>query len=153
MGKLKRLTERFFGPRAVKIGGNGLYATLEELMEQRRYVPYLKSHQFNHIVSSSAGDVKSAFKGRGVELEEIRSYAFGDDIRDIDWRVTARRQVPYTKLFAEEKDREIYVVLDLSAHMVFGTRIELKSTAASKIAALLSGLPSFTQIASQSENV
>ena len=113
MGKLKKLTEKFFKPKLEKAGGNGLYATLEELTEQRRFVPYLKNRQFNHIVSSRAGDVKSAFKGRGMELEEIRSYAFGDDVRDIDWRVTARRQMPYTKLFAEEKDREIYVVLDI----------------------------------------
>lgn len=140
MGKLKKLTEKFFKPKLEKAGGNGLYATLEELTEQRRFVPYLKNHQFNHIVSSRAGDVKSAFKGRGMELEEIRSYAFGDDVRDIDWRVTARRQTPYTKLFAEEKDREIYVVLDLSAHMVFGTRVELKSVAAAKIAALFGWL-------------
>ena len=84
MGKLKKLTEKFFKPKLEKAGGNGLYATLEELTEQRRFVPYLKNHQFNHIVSSRAGDVKSAFKGRGMELEEIRSYAFGDDVRDID---------------------------------------------------------------------
>lgn len=140
MGKLKKLTEKFFKPKLEKAGGNGLYATLEELTEQRRFVFYLKNRQFNHIVSSRAGDVKSAFKGRGMELEEIRSYAFGDDVRDIDWRVTARRQTPYTKLFAEEKDREIYVVLDLSAHMVFGTRVELKSVAAAKIAALFGWL-------------
>lgn len=96
MGKLKKLTEKFFKPKLEKAGGNGLYATLEELTEQRRFVPYLKNRQFNHIVSSRAGDVKSAFKGRGMELEEIRSYAFGDDVRDIDWRVTAggRRLIP-----------------------------------------------------------
>ena len=84
-----------------------------------------------------AGDVKSAFKGRGMELEEIRSYAYGDDVRDIDWRVTARKEQPFTKLYAEERDREIYVLLDLSPQMVFGTRHELKSVAAAKIAALL----------------
>ena len=60
MGKLKKLTEKFFKPKLEKAGGNGLYATLEELTEQRRFVPYLKNHQFNHIVSSRAGDVKSA---------------------------------------------------------------------------------------------
>ena len=84
-----------------------------------------------------AGDVKSAFKGRGMELEEIRSYAYGDDVRDIDWRVTARKEQPFTKLYAEERDREIYVLLDLSPQMVFGTRHELKSVAAAKITALL----------------
>jgi len=87
--------------------------------------------------SVQAGDVKSAFKGRGIEMEEIREYTFGDDVRDIDWRVTARKNLPYTKVYAEERDREIYVVLDLSASMAFGTRKELKSVTASKIAALL----------------
>lgn len=140
MGKLKKLTEKLFKPKDVKPLGNGLYASLEELMEQRRFVPYLKNYQFSNVVSARAGDVKSAFKGRGMEFEEIRSYAFGDDVRDIDWRVTARKQKPYTKLFAEEKDREIYVLLDLSASMVFGTKVELKSVAAAKIAALFGWL-------------
>lgn len=140
MGKLRKLTEKLFKPKTDKVLGNGLFVSLEELMEQRRYIPYLKKYQFNETVSNQAGDVKSAFKGRGMELEEIRGYAFGDDVRDIDWRVTARKQIPYTKLFAEEKDREIYVVLDLSAHMVFGTRVEFKSVTASKIAALFGWL-------------
>lgn len=70
-------------------------------------------------------------------MEEIREYTFGDDVRDIDWRVTARKKSPYTKVYAEEKDREIYVLLDLSPSMVFGTRKELKSVTASKAAALI----------------
>lgn len=140
MGKLKKLKEKFFAGEPKKLSGNGLYATLEELMEQRQFVSYLKQYNINKSVSSRAGDVKSAFKGRGIELEEIRNYTFGDDVRDIDWRVTARKQTPYTRLYAEEKDREIYVLLDLSAHMIFGTRKELKSVAAAKIAALFGWL-------------
>lgn len=141
MGKLKKLTEKFFKPKTEKVSGNGLYVTLEELMEQRQYIAYLKQYNVTKSLSNRAGDVKSAFKGRGIELEEIRNYTFGDDIRDIDWRVTARKQNnPYTRLYAEEKDREIYVLLDLSAHMVFGTKKELKSVAAAKISALLGWL-------------
>lgn len=140
MGKLRKLKEKLFAKEPKSSSGNGLYATLEELMEQRQYVSYLKQYNVSKSVSSRAGDVKSAFKGRGIELEEIRNYTFGDDVRDIDWRVTARKQTPYTRLYAEEKDREIYVLLDLSAHMVFGTRNELKSVAASKIAALFGWL-------------
>lgn len=140
MGKLKKLTEKFFKSKVDKTSGNGLFATLEELMEQRQFIAYLKNYNTNKTVSVCAGDVKSAFKGRGIELEEIRNYSFGDDVRDIDWRVTARKQNPYTRLYAEEKDREIYVLLDLSAHMVFGTKVELKSVAAAKIAALFGWL-------------
>lgn len=118
----------------------GLFVTLDELIEQKQYVAYLRALTSRLTTSNQAGDVKSAFKGRGIELEEIRSYTFGDDIRDIDWRVTARKDTPFTKLYAEEKDREIYVLLDLSSQMVFGTRKELKSVAAAKIAALLGWL-------------
>lgn len=115
---------------------NGLYASLEELFEQKKYLPYIKSHSHN-LTTDRAGDIRSAFKGRGMEFEEVRTYGFGDDVRDIDWRVTARKGDVYTKIFLEEKDREVYVVLDLSPHMVFGTKKELKSVSASKVAALL----------------
>ena len=115
---------------------NGLSVSLEELVEQKKYLPYIKKHS-NNITSDRAGDIRSAFKGRGMEFEEVRTYGFGDDVRDIDWRVTARKGDVYTKVFSEEKDREVYVVLDLSPYMLFGTKKELKSVSASKVAALL----------------
>ena len=114
----------------------GLYAKLDELIEQKKYLPYINCRQ-NRITSYQAGDIRSAFKGRGMELEEVRAYEFGDDVRDIDWRVTARKGGTYTKIYSEEKDREVYVVLDLSPRMLFGTKKELKSVSASKLAALL----------------
>ena len=115
---------------------NGLFVGIDELLEQKKYLPYIKQRH-NHITSDKVGNIKSAFKGRGMEFEEVRAYGYGDDVRDIDWRVTARKQDTYTKLFSEEKDREIYVVLDLSPYMVFGTKKELKSVSASKIASLI----------------
>lgn len=136
MKRLKHITS-FFNPVPAENGGNGIFVSLDELIEQRQYVAYLRQLSQVKTLSNMAGDVKSAFKGRGMELEEIRSYAYGDDVRDIDWRVTARKEQPFTKLYAEERDREIYVLLDMSPHMVFGTRHELKSVAAAKIAALL----------------
>lgn len=138
MKRLKSLAKIFSFHDASE--NSGLFVTLDELIEQRQYVAYLKALTSRLAVSNQAGDVKSAFKGRGIELEEIRSYTFGDDIRDIDWRVTARKDTPFTKLYAEEKDREIYVLLDLSPYMVFGTRKELKSVAAAKVASLLGWL-------------
>ena len=119
---------------------SGLSVSLDELLEQKRYVAYLKALTQRLPTTNRAGDVKSAFKGRGVELEEIRSYTFGDDVRDIDWRVTARKEMPFTKLYAEEKDREIYTLVNLSPNMAFGTRKELKSVTAAKVTALLSWL-------------
>lgn len=136
MKRLKHIT-KFFTSLAPELGGGGLFASLEELTEQRKYVAYLRKLSQVKTLSNMAGDVKSAFKGRGMELEEIRRYAYGDDVRDIDWRVTARKGKPFTKLFAEERDREIYTILDFSPSMVFGTKNELKSVAAAKIAALL----------------
>ena len=114
----------------------GLYAGIDELISQRRYLPYIRQRH-NSVTSYQAGDIRSAFKGRGMELEEVRAYGYGDDVRDIDWRVTARKGDTYTKIFSEEKDREVYAVLDVSPYMLFGTRKELKSVSAAKIAALL----------------
>lgn len=115
---------------------NGLSVSLHELYAQQKYLPYL-SLKNTKTVSDFSGDIKSAFKGRGMELEELRKYTFGDDVRDMDWRVTARKCTPYTRIYAQEKDREIMVFLDLSASMVFGTKKELKSVCAAKIAAML----------------
>lgn len=117
----------------------GLAVTVEELVDQQHYLPYM-SYRQNKLTSHNAGNNKSTFRGRGMEFEEVRAYIFGDDVRDIDWRVTARKSEPYTKVFNEEKDREIIVVLDLSASMVFGTRHELKSVTAAKTAALIGWL-------------
>lgn len=118
---------------------NGLTVAVPDLIAQQRFLPYLlRQHDF--ITSSRSGNVKSAFKGRGIELEEVRAYNFGDDVRDIDWRITARKSEPFTKVYSEEKDRLITVVLDLSATMIFGSKKELKSVAAAKIAALLGWL-------------
>lgn len=137
MNAFKHLTKKLFSKPSRRREKSGLSASLEELIETRRYVRYLQGLRQNRTFTNRAGEVKSAFKGRGMELEEIRAYSFGDDVRDIDWRVTARKEVPYTKLFAEERDHEIYIWLDLSAPMLFGTRKELKSVAAAKLAALL----------------
>lgn len=77
----------------------------------------------------------SASKGRGMEFAEVRPYLAGDDVRSIDWRITARTGKPHTKLFREERDRSIYVLLDLSAGMFFGSRGQLKARLATLLAA------------------
>ena len=128
---IKKITE-IFKSKPENTQNNGLFVTVEELIAQRRYAYQLQLNRLNKLTTRHAGDVKSAFKGRGMEFEEIRAYTFGDDVRDIDWRVTARKQLPYTKLYAEEKDREVYVLLDLSPSMLFGTKQELKSVTAAK---------------------
>lgn len=113
-----------------------LAPSFKTLMQMKKDVPYLKDFNYKKTALQS-GDSKSAFKGRGIEFEEVRTYQFGDDVRDIDWRVTARKNQPFTKLYTEEKDREVYVWLDLSAQMYFGTKGALKSVVAAKTAALI----------------
>lgn len=126
--------------RAEQSENSGLFVSLAELIEQRKYISYLKKIGSKISFSIQAGDVKSAFKGRGIELEEVRKYAYGDNVRDIDWRITARKDAPYTKLYAEEKDREIYVALDMSSYMVFGTKKQLKTVSGAKLVGLLGWL-------------
>lgn len=140
MVTLEKIKARILKKTQAVKSGNGLFVTIDELVAERKNAAYIRGLNTRLTTSRQAGDVKSAFKGRGMEFEEIRAYNFGDDVRDIDWRVTARKLNPYTKLYAEEKDREIYVLLDLSPAMRFGTRKELKSVAAAKIAALLGWL-------------
>jgi len=84
-----------------------------------------------------AGEYHSAFKGRGVEFAEVRPYAPGDEIRTIDWNVTARTGVPHVKRYIEERDLTVFLALDLSGSLSFGSRTILKRELAAEIAALL----------------
>ena len=84
-----------------------------------------------------AGAKRSARRGRGVEFDEVRQYAAGDDVRSIDWRVTARSGEPHTKLFHEERERPVLVTLDLRKNMRFGSRNCFKSVLAAHTASAL----------------
>lgn len=90
------------------------------------------------VNSLQTGAYVSHFRGRGMEFDESRPYQPGDDPRSIDWRVTARSTTAYTKLFREERERPVLVVVDLRANMHFATRGCFKSVVASRAAALLS---------------
>ena len=83
-----------------------------------------------------AGGHKSRFRGRGMDFDQVRIYQPGDDVRSIDWRVTARTQVPHTKIFSEERERPILVISDLRGPMFFGSQ-RLKSVVACEISAAL----------------
>jgi uncharacterized protein (DUF58 family) len=90
-----------------------------------------------HVSSLQAGAYVSHFKGRGMEFDESRPYQPGDDPRNIDWRVTARSTEAYTKLFREERERPVLVMVDLRSSMQFATQGCFKSVAASRAAALI----------------
>jgi len=89
------------------------------------------------VRASSVGGHLSPFKGRGVEFDESRPYQAGDDLRTIDWRVTARTGKPHTKVFREERNRPVFVWIDMRATMRFATRGVYKSVVAAEMAALL----------------
>lgn len=84
-----------------------------------------------------AGQYHSAFKGRGMAFAEVREYQFGDDVRDIDWNVTARFRKPYVKVFEEERELTVMLLVDVSGSLDFGTHSRMKSEMATEIAATI----------------
>jgi uncharacterized protein (DUF58 family) len=85
-----------------------------------------------------AGEYHSAFKGRGMTFSEVREYQYGDDIRSIDWNVTARFNHPFVKVYEEERELTVMLLIDVSGSGDFGTQAQLKSSMIAEIAALLS---------------
>ncbi|MBO4314619.1 MAG: DUF58 domain-containing protein [Prevotella sp.] len=84
-----------------------------------------------------AGEYHSAFKGRGMAFSEVREYQYGDDVRDIDWNVTARFHRPYVKVFEEERELTVMLLIDVSGSLDFGTTRQMKRDLATEIAATL----------------
>ena len=84
-----------------------------------------------------AGQYHTAFKGRGMAFSEVREYQYGDDVRDIDWNVTARFNRPYVKVFEEERELTVILLIDVSGSLDFGTRQQMKRDLAVEIAATL----------------
>jgi uncharacterized protein (DUF58 family) len=85
-----------------------------------------------------AGEYHSAFKGRGMAFSEVREYQFGDDIRNIDWNVTARYNHPYVKIFEEERELTVMLLIDVSGSREFGTFEKMKKNVITEISAILS---------------
>jgi uncharacterized protein (DUF58 family) len=115
----------------------GAYAQLNDLIALRFPAKQLKLGRRNRALSHLAGPIKSNFRGRGIDFEEVRSYQPGDDIRSIDWRVTARTGSAHTKLFREERERPVMVVVDQRSSMFFGSSHCFKSVLAGQLASLL----------------
>jgi uncharacterized protein (DUF58 family) len=116
----------------------GAYCSVSELIEQRHAAGKLDLTQRKRALSLLSGPNKTNFRGRGIDFEEVRAYQPGDDIRTIDWRITARTGDAHTKLFREEKERQVLVTVDQSNSMFFGSRHSFKSVLAARLAALLS---------------
>ncbi|HTW75571.1 MAG TPA: DUF58 domain-containing protein [Steroidobacteraceae bacterium] len=110
---------------------------LPELLTLRAAAQGLRLPAHGGAHAARQGPHASAQRGRGVEFQEVRAYVPGDDPRSIDWRVTARRGRPHTKLFREERERPVWLLVDLDPLMFFGTRGQLKCALAVRAAALL----------------
>lgn len=114
----------------------GVHVTLDDLIGLRhraRGFSFLPHHPVRSLL---AGRYGSRLRGRGLNFEEIRRYRPGDDIRSIDWKVTARTGKPYTRVYSEEKDRPVMVVLDQRQSMFFGSRLNMKSVTGAELGAL-----------------
>lgn len=85
-----------------------------------------------------AGEYHSAFKGRGMAFSEVREYQFGDDVRNMDWNVTARLNAPFVKIFEEERELTVVIMIDVSGSRLFGSSVKTKKELVTEIAAVLS---------------
>jgi len=118
------------------VSSGGVHVSVDELVRletQARdlgFVQKARSHQ------QLAGRMKSAMRGRGLTFEELRNYLPGDDIRSIDWRVTARTTRPVVRVYSEEKERPAIIVVDQRINMFFGSRLSMKSVSAAEAAML-----------------
>lgn len=106
-----------------------------ELLKKVRKIEIKSRMLSNHIF---AGEYHSAFKGKGMTFSEVRGYQYGDPIKDIDWHVTARFNQPYIKVFEEERELTVMLLIDVSGSEDFGTRAKQKKDLIAEIAAVLS---------------
>jgi uncharacterized protein (DUF58 family) len=106
-----------------------------ELLKKVRKIEIKTKGLSNHIFS---GEYHTAFKGKGMAFSEVRGYQPGDDVRSIDWNVTARYNNPFVKVFEEEREMTVILLIDISGSSDFGTQTQLKREVATEIAAVLS---------------
>lgn len=106
----------------------------KELLKKVRKIEIKTRGMSNHLFS---GEYHSAFKGRGMAFSEVREYQVGDEIRTIDWNVTARFNHPYVKVFDEERELTVMLLMDVSGSKKFGTQKQLKQDLATEICAVL----------------
>ena len=127
--------ENFRGHSATDLRHRGSSMIPKELAKKIRFIEIYTNKAVNDVL---AGEYHSVFKGRGMEFDEVREYTPGDEIRTIDWNVTARTGQPYVKRYVEERELTVFFVVDLSASGTFGSREKSKNEVAAELCALLS---------------
>ena len=113
---------------------NDHYMETSELLKKVRRIEIKTKGLSNQIFT---GEYQTAFKGRGMSFSEVRNYNYGDDVRNIDWNVTARTGEPYVKIFEEERELTVMLVIDVSPSSYFGTDTQLKNEILTEISAVL----------------
>ncbi len=108
--------------------------TTKEILKKVRKIEIKTKRLSDHIFG---GEYHTSFKGRGMTFSEVRPYAFGDDVRNIDWNVTARYRTPFVKVFEEERELTMLLAVDVSQSEMFGTRHQLKREMITEIVATL----------------
>ena len=136
-----RLAKFIRKPRPSSV--NGITCTPGELLDLRHTARSLTGKNSRRTYSIMAGNTLSKFRGRGMDYAESRIYTPGDDIRTIDWRVTARSGKTHTKLYVEERDRPVMTLVDFSPTLYFGTKEAFKSVIAARLAAMVAWTAAF----------
>ena len=113
----------------------GVISELKELIALKRFAK--RTHYKPAGRAAGAGNYLSRLRGRGMDFSEVRNYQAGDEIRHMEWRVTARTGRPHIKVYQEERERPVVLVVDFNPSMYFGTRRAFKSVVATQIAALI----------------
>ncbi|WP_185230359.1 DUF58 domain-containing protein [Teredinibacter franksiae] len=115
----------------------GVYVSIDDMLGLRFYTKDLQLTARKRSSAIADGEVKTHFRGRGMEFAEVRPYQPGDDVRSIDWRVTARSTQAYTKLYQEERERPVLIAVDQRSPMFFGSQTVFKSYATAQMAAAI----------------
>lgn len=114
---------------------DGVVADLNELIDLRRYAHSALYHPEGRALRS--GNHMSRLRGRGMDFAEVRNYQAGDEIRHMEWRVTARTGRPHVKIYQEERERPVVILADFNPSMIFGTRVAFKSVIAARLASII----------------
>jgi len=122
--------------RAAATRPRGVYTSLDELVRLQFKVRDFSLQPTQPVSSILSGRYGSRLRGRGLNFEELRRYLRGDDIRTIDWKVTARTRTPHVRVYSEEKDRKVLLLIDQRISMFFGTREKFKSVTAAEAGAI-----------------
>ncbi|MDP1931479.1 MAG: DUF58 domain-containing protein [Gammaproteobacteria bacterium] len=123
-------------PHQALYQSKGAVISLQQLLIQRHAAKIVEYVPYNRSIAGISGLHMSKMRGRGIDFEEFRPYQQGDDIRTIDWRVTARTGKPFTKVFREERERPVIIAVDQSSSMYFGSQVAFKSVIAAQAAAI-----------------